>query len=204
MYIDDTKLFPKNEKELETRIYAVRIYIQEIGMEFGIGKCAMLVMKSGKRHLTEELELPNHVKISILGEKETYKYLGFMEADSIKLVEIKVRIQKEYLRWTRKLLETKLSSRNLNKGINTSAVPLVRYSGPFLECSREEPKQMDQKTIKPMTMHTALHPRDDVGRLYILRKEGGRGLTSIEDSADASIQRLKKITRRGAVHSHQK
>ena len=28
--------------------HAVRIYSQEIGMEFGIGKCAMPVMKRGK------------------------------------------------------------------------------------------------------------------------------------------------------------
>ena len=42
-----------------------------------------------------------------------------------------------------------------------------------------------------MTMHKALQPRDDVNRLYISRKEGGRGLTSIEDSFDASIQQLE-------------
>ena len=42
-----------------------------------------------------------------------------------------------------------------------------------------------------MTMHKALHPRDDVDRLYIPRKEGGRGLASIEDSVDTSIQRLE-------------
>ena len=39
-----------------------------------------------------------------------------------------------------------------------------------------------------MTMHKALHPRDDVDRLYVSRKEGGRGVASIEDSVDASIQ----------------
>ena len=40
-------------------------------------------------------------------------------------------------------------------------------------------------------MHKALHPRDDVDRLYVSRKEGGRGLASIKDSVDASIQRLE-------------
>ena len=50
---------------------------------------------------------------------------------------------------------------------------------------------MDQRTRKLMTMHKALHPRDDVDRLYVSRKEGGRGLASIEDSVDASIQRLE-------------
>ena len=42
-----------------------------------------------------------------------------------------------------------------------------------------------------MTMHQALHPRDDVDRLYMSRKEGGRGVASIENSVDISIQRLE-------------
>ena len=92
---------------------------------------------------------------------------------------------------TRKLLETKLNSRNLIKGINTWAVPLVRYSGPFLKWTRDELRQMYQRTRKLLTMHKALHPRDDVDRLYVPRKEGGRGLASIEDSVDTSIQRLE-------------
>ena len=100
---------------------------------------------------------------------------------------MKDKIQKEYPRRTRKLLETKLSSRNLIKGINTWAVPLVRYSKPFLKWTRDELKQMDQRTIKLMTMHKALHPRDDADRLYVSRKEAGRGL----DSVDTSIQRLE-------------
>ena len=53
MYMDDIKLFAKNEKELETLIHTVRIYTQNIEMEFGIEKCAMLVMKSGKQDLTD-------------------------------------------------------------------------------------------------------------------------------------------------------
>ena len=131
MYMDDIKLFSKNERELETQIQTVRIYCQDVGMEFGIEKCAMQVMKSGKRHMIEEIELPNKEKIRKLGEKETYQYLGILETNTIKQVEMKEKIKKEYLRRTRKLPETKLYRRNLIKGINTWAVPLVRYSGPF-------------------------------------------------------------------------
>ena len=148
-------------------------------------------MKSGKRHITDGIELPNQDRIRTLEEKETYKYLGILEADTIKQVQMKDTTRKEYLRRTRKLLETKLSSRNLIKGINTWAVPRVRYTGPFLKWTREELKQMDQRTRKLMTMHKALHPRDDVDRLYVSRKQGGRRLASIEDSFDASIQRLE-------------
>ena len=130
-------------------------------------------------------------QIKTRSENETYKYLGILEADIIKQVEMKNKIQKEYLRRTRKLFETKYSSRNLIKGINTWAVSLVRYSGPFLKWTREELTQMDQRTGKLMTMHKALHPRDDVDRLYMPRKEGGRGLANVEDSGDTSIQRLE-------------
>ena len=50
---------------------------------------------------------------------------------------------------------------------------------------------MHQKTIKLMTMHKALCPRDDVDRLYVSRKDVGRGLASNEDTVDASIQQLE-------------
>ena len=45
-------------------------------MEFIIEKCTILILKNGKRHLTEGMELSNQDKIRTLGEKETYKYLA--------------------------------------------------------------------------------------------------------------------------------
>ena len=117
--------------------------------------------------------------------------MDILEADTINQLEIKNKVRKEYLRRTRKLLETKLYSRNHIKGINTWAVPLIRYSEPFLKWTRDELEQMDQRTRQLMTMHKDLHPRHVVDRLYVSRKEGGRGLASIEDSIDASIQRLE-------------
>ena len=43
-----------------------------------------------------------------------------------------------------------------------------------------------------------MHQRDDIDRLYVSRKEGGRRLISIEDSVNASIQRFEDyIEKRG-------
>ena len=61
----------KIKKELETLIHAVRMYSQGIEMEFGKEKCAMLVIKSDKIHLTDGMEIQNQEKIRTLGEKET-------------------------------------------------------------------------------------------------------------------------------------
>ena len=41
------------------------------------------------------------------------------------------------------------------------------------------------------TIYEALHPKSDVDRLYIPRKEGGSGLISIEDCVELAIRCLE-------------
>ena len=87
--MDDINLFDKNEKELKTLRQAVMIYSQGIGIEFGMEKCATLIMRSGKRRMTEGIKLPNQEKIRMPGKKKTCKYLEILEADTIEQVEMK-------------------------------------------------------------------------------------------------------------------
>ena len=60
-------------------------------MEFGVEKFAMLIMKSRKWQMTKGIELLNQKKKKIrkLGEKQTYTYLGILEADTIEQTETK-------------------------------------------------------------------------------------------------------------------
>ena len=62
-------------------------------MEFA-GKYAKVIMNSRKRHMTG-VKITNEVVIRTLGEKETYKYLGILEADTIKQVEMKEKKKKK-------------------------------------------------------------------------------------------------------------
>ena len=48
----------------------------------------MVIMKSGKQHVNNGIKLPNQEKIRMLREKENYKYLRILEADTIKKMEI--------------------------------------------------------------------------------------------------------------------
>ena len=132
-----------------------------------------------------------------------YKYLKILEADTIKKMEMKQKIKKEKLSRMRKLFETKLYSKNLIKGINTWVATLIRYLGSPLTWTREELKQMDQRTRKLMILHKALHPRYYVDWLYVSRKEGGREHASIENSIEVSIQRLHRTMWRKANYRHQ-
>ena len=112
-------------------------------MEFGIEKCPLLIKKNGKRKMTERIELPNQEKIRTLGENI---FRNIESGPTIKQTEMKEKIEKAYFRRTIKLHETKLYSRNLIWERSTCAVPLVRYSGPFLTWLREEFQQMNKKT----------------------------------------------------------
>ena len=89
MKMDNIRLFAKKKKkkkkqQLETLVQAVRIYSQDMDMEFGMEKWPMLIMRSGKRHMTKGIELLYQAKIWTLGEKESCKYLGILDADTIK------------------------------------------------------------------------------------------------------------------------
>ena len=117
----------------------------------------------------------------MFGEKETYKYVWILESDTMKQVETKGKMKKEYLKRTKKLPKTKQYSSNIINGINTWGVPFVRYLIPFLKWTREELKQMDLRTRKLMTMH----PRINVDRRYVSGKNEGRELDSIEDNVNA-------------------
>ena len=48
LFMVDLKLYAKNEKGLESLVQTVQIFSDDIDMEFGIDKCATLVLKRGK------------------------------------------------------------------------------------------------------------------------------------------------------------
>ena len=46
--MDDLKLYVKSERELDSIIQTIRIFPDDVGMVFGLGKCVVLVLKRGK------------------------------------------------------------------------------------------------------------------------------------------------------------
>ena len=83
MYMDNIKVFAKDEKELENLVPTIRICSQVIGMKSDIEKCARPIIKNTKREGTEGIDLPNQERIRFR-EKENYKCLEIL--DTIKLL----------------------------------------------------------------------------------------------------------------------
>ena len=72
-------------------------------------------------------------------------------------------------------------NKHIVTAIKTLAVAVFRYGAGILQWKESEIKYMDRKSRKKMTMDGALNPKSDVDRLYIKRREGVRGLLSMEN-----------------------
>ena len=109
---------------------------------------------------------------------------------------MELNVSKEYIRRLTKLSKSKLNGGNLVQRVNTWAVSLLRYSAAFSSCRKSGLQAIGRKTRKLFIISGALHPKSDVDRLYIPRKEGGRGLISIENCVELAIRGLQVYVHR--------
>ena len=105
LFMDDLKLYSHSEKGLDSLIQTVRVFSKDIRMEFGIEKCAMLVMEKGKIVKSVGKKLPDGKVIKSLKEGESYKYLGILEVDKSLEEKMNLNVSKEYIRRLRKVLK---------------------------------------------------------------------------------------------------
>ena len=59
LFMDNLKFYGKSERELDLLIQIVRIFSHGVGIKFKLGKCTVLVLKTGKMVQTEGIELPD-------------------------------------------------------------------------------------------------------------------------------------------------
>ena len=70
--MDDLKLYSRSQKGLDSFVQTVCVFSEDRGMEFGIKKCAMLLMEKGKIVKSVGIELPDGKVIKLLQEGENY------------------------------------------------------------------------------------------------------------------------------------
>ena len=194
-YMDDLKLFGKNDNEIDGLLKTVKTFSDDIGMEFGLDKCAKATFHRGRLVQGESLVIDKSTTIKDLEPDAFYKYLGVNEGDGIQHATMKENIRKEYYRRLRSILKTELNSQNRITAINTLAVPVVTYSFGIINWQLNDIKRMDVKTRKLFTINRMHHPKADVDRLYLPRKQGGRGLSQLELSFKISSISLNEYLR---------
>ena len=179
LFMDDLKLYAKSEGQTNTLVRTVHVFSTDIGMEFGIKKCGILTMKRGKIVKSEGIKLPDGEVMKQVGQ-EGYTYLDTIELNKIRETEMKEKITKEYKQRQRLILKSKLNGRNKVTAINTWAVAVLRYVARIIQWKASELNDLDTKSRKTIMKYEGLYPKSDVERLYVKRKEVGRGFIRLE------------------------
>ena len=98
LFMDCLKLFAKSNDQIDSLVNTVYIISEDIGMEFGIKKCGILVLKRGKvdaKAKSRGVSLPNGKLMETIDE-ERYKYFGMLEHDKVKEKQMKMELAREF------------------------------------------------------------------------------------------------------------
>ena len=147
-YMDDLKTYAMSDEDQKGLPKIVKVFNDDIRMEFGLDKCAKAAFKRGKLAYIENMELDVGTTLQDLEQESTYKYLGVNEGDGIQHAKMKEKIWKEYYRRIRLVLKSELNAANRIDAINTLAVPVVAYSFIIINWKMEELMRLDRKTRK--------------------------------------------------------
>ena len=59
LLMDDLKLFAKNKNQIDSLVQTVYIFSEDIGMQFGIKKCGVLIMERRRVIRTDGIRVPD-------------------------------------------------------------------------------------------------------------------------------------------------
>jgi hypothetical protein len=178
IFIDDLKLFSTNKDGLKEITNFTNNFLKNVGLEINIAKSA-----------TNTQECSEYAKV--MGSEESYKYLGIMEdyKSTIK-PENKLKIKRELLRRIELLCSTKLNAVNLFRGINEYAISTMNYYMGLVEFEPAEFQELDVEIRKILIKNKIHHKPACLERLYLKRKELGRGLENISDKSERVIMNM--------------
>ncbi|KAL1446381.1 hypothetical protein WDU94_013936 [Cyamophila willieti] len=193
LYMDDLKIYAKNKQQLTSMLNTVYKFSKDIGMEFGLDKCAQIVIKHGKvEDPTPLVLMESLININHVDETQLYKYLGIKQYLNINHTEIKKEIREEYRRRVNAILKTGLNSKHLIMAVNSYCVPVLTYSFGLIKWTLTDVTSLDTETRVLLTKHRMHHPKSSKERLYLPRNLGGRGLMNIEGQWRNQTNKLGK------------
>ena len=90
-YIDDLKLFAKDDNDLEGLLQTVKKFSNDIGMSLGLDKWAKAFLKKANSTGTASVELYRNKDLE---QDEVYKYLGVDESKGTEHAAMKEKAKK--------------------------------------------------------------------------------------------------------------
>ena len=175
-FVDDLKLYAATLQQSKLQLDIVTTFSRDIGMAFGEDKCGYVCIERRKKKSLGKSYIMNGVTIRDLEEGEPYRYLGQDETIGYDGKLNKDRVRSEYFGRVKKMWTSELNARNKISAHNTFALPVLVLTFGILDWTLAEIDELDKRTRKILCMTGNFHRNSDKDRLYVSRKEGGRGL----------------------------
>jgi Reverse transcriptase (RNA-dependent DNA polymerase) len=190
-YVDDLKLYATSKAQLGSQLETVKTFSDDIRMEFGLDKCAVVHAVKGQVVDHDAVILMCGTAIQALGKDDSYKYLGIHQLLGTNVTEVRKQVQKKVLERVIKLCKADIHGKNLSMAINSWALPVAVYTFGVLSWSTSSLQEFDQKIRTTMSKFKVHFPRSSLARFYLPRGEGGRGLLNLEAMCFAQVANLR-------------
>ena len=89
--MDDPKRYGKDDNQLDSLVQTKFTFSEDIGMEFGLKKCRVVILKRRKIVKLDGIYLPNQ-EIMKEVDKNAYTYLGILKLNELKEHEMKIKV----------------------------------------------------------------------------------------------------------------
>ena len=160
----------------------------DIGLEWGLDKCATITISKGKIVPAENLILNKNASINVLQGKDPYKFLGKLENFAQLDDEVFDQASKEYLKRLNVIWSSNISIPRKIKATSTFALPVIQYHMWTAEWRLNDLRQLDRETRKVIQEYGGMHSSGSTKLLYLPTYQRGQGLTEIE-----TIYKITKI-----------
>ena len=94
IYMDDLKLYAKDNSELEGLLRIVKRFSDDTGMEFGLSKCTKSAFKRGKVEKSHQVQLDEETMIKDPEQEKVYEFLGIYESSGSQHTTKKQKLKK--------------------------------------------------------------------------------------------------------------
>ena len=172
LFIDDLKLYSEKEEILKKMCEETENFFNVVGLERNREKSAT------NCESCETIAIP-------LGANEGYKYLGVTENRKSEVSrETYERIRTEILKRVECICKTRLNGRNTIQAINEFALSVINYYIGPVRMEHADYMRIDDEVRKMLVKHKVHLQPANTERLYLPRKELGRGLGNLVQKSE--------------------
>ena len=164
-FVDDLKLFSTNINNIKGLLDIVTIYSRDIGMKFGVDKCAFVQVEKGKLVQNPDPLRVHDLIIEPVPAGDTYTYLGIDKNIAYDEPLNKAKLTKEYLNCIKKIWSLELSDYNKVVAHNSFATQIIIPTVGIIDWTIDDIEQLHIKTHKILSMTGNLHPNSDINYL---------------------------------------